>query len=260
MIYGKWNQGKSKWSLSYDMEGRRSKDAKSTQLAEYTLTDGSIYTIEQNDVESLRKNIKHNAKLTYNWADSTATVFQASITGAFSNTPDNYSVKDITDGTRRYKATSRDNEKSWSPVLDLYFFRQLTSHQSITANAVGTYISTQSSSYYDEGSPYQYDVKGKTASLLSEIIYENRLKPFTLSVGLAYTYKHTMNNYQGDVFALNKTDNNKVYAFGEIKGALKQLRYSLGVGISYIHYAQAEHQYNYCTFRPKVSIAYNIMK
>ena len=38
-------------------------------------------------------------------------------------------------------------------------------------NAVGTYISTQSSSYYDEGSPYQYDVKGKTASLLSEIIY-----------------------------------------------------------------------------------------
>ena len=51
-------------------------------------------------------------------------------------------------------------------VLDLYFFRQLTSHQSITANAVGTYISTQSSSYYDEGSPYQYDVKGKTASRL----------------------------------------------------------------------------------------------
>lgn len=93
-------------------------------------------------------------------------VFQASITGAFSNTPDNYNVKDITDGTRRYKATSRDNEKSWSPVLDLYFFRQLTSHQSITANAVGTYISTQSSSYYDEGSPYQYDVKGKTASRL----------------------------------------------------------------------------------------------
>ena len=38
-------------------------------------------------------------------------VFQASITGAFSNTPDNYNVKDITDGTRRYKATSRDNEK-----------------------------------------------------------------------------------------------------------------------------------------------------
>lgn len=57
-------------------------------------------------------------------------------------------------------------------VLDLYFFRQLTSHQSITANAVGTYISTQSSSYYDEGSPYQYDVKGKTASLLSEMMTE----------------------------------------------------------------------------------------
>lgn len=259
MIYGKWNQGKSEWSLSYDMDGRRSKDAKSTQLAEYTLTDGSIYIIERNDVETLRKNTNHDAKLTYNWADSTATVFQASITGTFSNAPDNYNVKDIKDGTRRYKATSRDNDKSSSPVLDLYFFRQLTSRQSFTVNAVGTYISTQTSSFYDEGSPYQYDVKGKTASLLSELIYENRLKPFTLSVGLDYTYKHTKNNYIGDVSAQNKTDNNKVYAFGEIKGALKQLRYSLGAGMSYIHYAQDEHQYNYWTFRPKVSIAYNIM-
>lgn len=90
-------------------------------------------------------------------------VFQASITGAFSNTPDNYNVKDITDGTRRYKATSRDNEKSWSPVLDLYFFRQLTYHPPRLDPIT---ISTQSSSYYDEGSPYQYDVKGKTASRL----------------------------------------------------------------------------------------------
>ena len=112
MVYGKWNKGRSEWSLTYDVNGYKSKGAKSSQLAEYTLTDGSIYTIERNDVESLRKSIAHDAKLTYNWADTTATVFQASLSGAFNDTPDDYNIKEIADGARRYRATSRMQTKA----------------------------------------------------------------------------------------------------------------------------------------------------
>ena len=259
-LYGKWNQGKGEWSLSYQMDGKRAKGATSLQTANYTLTDGTLYTMERNEVESLNKQTNHNAKLTYNWADSTATVFQASVSGTFGRTPDNYSVKDVVDGNSRYRSTSRNDDRSSSPVLDLYFFRQLTPRQSVTANAVGTYISTKASSYNNERTAYQYAVDGKTASLLSEIIYENRLKPFTLSAGLNYSYKHTKNKYQGDASALTKTDNNRWYAFGEIKGALNRLRYALGVGASYIHYAQDEHSYHFWTFRPKASLSYNAGK
>lgn len=258
MVYGKWNKGKSELSLSYDVSGYRTKGEKSRQLAEYTLKDGRIYTIERNDVESLRKSISHDAKLTYNWADSTATVFQASLSGAFNNAPDNYTVKDIVDGTRQYKATSRAKDKSYSPVLDIYFFRQLTPRQSITANAVGTYISTQTSSFYDEGAPYKYDVDGKTASLLTEVIYENRLKPFTFSTGLNYSYKHIKNDYLGDASSLTKTNNNRLYAFAEIKGMLQPFSYTLGMGASFIHYTQNGHRYNFWTFHPKASLTYQI--
>ena len=257
-VYGKWNHGKSEWSLSYDVSGYKNKGEKSKQLSQYTLTDGSIYTIERNDVESLSKAIAHDTKLTYNWSDSTATVFQTSLSGAFNNTPDNYNIKDITDGSRQYQATSREHNKSLSPVLDIYFFRQLTPRQSITANAVGTYISTQTGSYYDEGTPYQYDVDGKTVSLLTEAIYENRLKPFTLSTGLNYSYKHTKNDYLGDASALTKTNNNRLYAFAEIKGMLQPLHYTLGAGASYIHYTQNGHRYNFWTFHPKASLTYQI--
>ena len=258
MVYDKWNKGKSELSLSYDVSGYRTKGEKSKQLAEYTLKDGRIYTIERNDVESLRKSISHDAKLTYNWADSTATVFQASLSGAFNNAPDNYTVKDIVDGTRQYKATSRAKDKSYSPVLDIYFFRQLTPRQSITANAVGTYISTQTSSFYDEGAPYKYDVDGKTASLLTEVIYENRLKPFTFSTGLNYSYKHIKNDYLGDASSLTKTNNNRLYAFAEIKGMLQPFSYTLGMGASFIHYTQNGHRYNFWTFHPKASLTYQI--
>lgn len=257
MAYGKWNKGKSEWSVSYDINGDKSKGSKILQNANYTLTDGSIYTIERNDVETLRKYISHNAKLTYNWADSTATVFQTSLSGALNKTPDNYSIKEIIDGNHSYKATSRDGSKDLSPVLDIYFFRQLTPKQSVTANAVGTFISTKTNSFYDEGTPYIYNVDGKSASLLSEMIYENRLKPFTLSAGLNYRYKHTRNDYTGDASARTKMNDNKLYAFGEIKGSIKQFQYSLGTGVSYIHYTQNEHTYNFWTYRPKLTLTYN---
>lgn len=257
MVYGKWNKGKSEWSVSYDINGGKSKGSNILQNANYTLTDGSIYTIERNDVETLRKYISHNAKLTYNWADSTATVFQTSLSGALNKTPDNYSIKEIIDGNHSYKATSRDGSKDLSPVLDIYFFRQLTPKQSIIANAVGTFISTKTNSFYDEGTPYIYNVDGKSASLLSEMIYENRLKPFTLSTGLNYRYKHTRNDYTGDASARTRMNDNKLYAFGEIKGSIKQFQYSLGTGVSYIHYTQNEHTYNFWTYRPKLTLTYN---
>lgn len=258
MAYGKWNKGKGELSLSYDISGKKLKGMRNSEVADYTLTDGSVHTIERNDVATQKRMLSHEAKLTYNWADSTACVFQASLSGSLYRMPDNYNVKDITDGTRRYTATSREDGNGGSPVADLYFFRQITPRQSITANAVGTYISTNAENYYDEGTPYTYKVDGKSASLLSEVVYENRLKPFTLSAGVNCRLKHTKNDYAGDASALTIINNNTVYCFAEIKGMLKAFQYSLGTGGSYIHYRQDKHNYDYFTFRPKVSLAYNM--
>ena len=258
-VYGKWNHKKSEFTVSYDYSGYKLNGTKVTELAEYTLNNGDIHTIERDDVETLRKAHSHDMKLTYNLADSSAYVFQASLSESLNKNPGNYSIKNIIDGTNRYSSTNRENGKSSSPVLDLYFFRQLTPQQSITANAVGTYIATKSSNYYDEGAPYQYDVDGKTVSALSEIVYENRLNPFTLSAGVNYRYKYTKNDYTGDAFALTELNQNNIYAFSELKGSFKDLRYSIGLGASYIHYNQNEHSYDFCTFRPKATLAYDIM-
>lgn len=257
MVYGKWNSGKSEFSASYDFSGNKSNGSEVKETGDYTLNDGSIRTIERNDVETLRKGLTHNVKLTYNYADSTAYVFQVSLSDNIGNEPGNYSIKDVIDGGVHQTATYRNSSRSNSPVLDLYLFRQLTPRQSITANAVGTYINTNTSNYFDEGVPYKYDVKGRTASALTEVIYENKLKPFDFSAGLNYRYKYTKNDYLGDAYALTEMNNNNLYGFGEIKGMLKNFRYSLGLGVSYIHYNQNEHNYDFWTFRPKASLAYN---
>ena len=257
MVYGKCNTGKSLFALSYNASSGRFDKQKVNEIANYTLSDGYLYTIERNDLESLKKEVSHNVKLTYSLADTTAYLFQATLYKNFRNIPKDYHLRRITDGLRQYEATLSNSSRGSDLGIDLYFFRQLTPCQSITANTVGTYISTTNKNYYDEGAPYQYKVDGKTASAFSEVVYENRLKPFTLSAGLNHRYKYAKNDYIGDASALAEMNQHNLYIFSEIKGSLKDFRYVLGLGSSYIHYFQNKHNYDFWTFRPIALLSYN---
>ena len=257
LIYGKWNAGNSELSLSYNFGYKDFKGNRTHETAHYLLTDGSTHTIERNDLASRSRNFNNGLQLKYNLADSADYVFQASLKADFSHIPNNYNRKRIIEEDEQYIATQRERNRSSSPVLDLYFFKQLTPRQSLTLNAVGTYIATSLRSSYDEGAPYAYRVEGKTYSLMSEAIYENRLKPFTFTAGANYMQKYTKNKYTGDVNSVNPMHNRSVYAFAEIKGKLGPIRYVAGVGGSYLDYRQQAHDYQYWLFRPKASVAYN---
>ena len=257
LIYGKWNAGNSELSLSYNFGYKDFKGNRTNETAHYRLTDGSVRTIGRNDIASRSRSFSNGLQLKYNLADSADYVFQASLNAGFSHVPDNYNRKQILEGNEEYLATQRERNRSSSPVLDLYFFKQLTSSQSLTLNAVGTYIATSLRSSYDEGAPYAYRVEGKTYSLMSEAIYENRLKPFTFTAGANYMQKYTRNEYTGDVNSVNPMHNRSVYAFAEINGTLGPVRYVAGVGGSYLDYRQQAHDYQYWLFRPKASVAYN---
>ena len=257
LIYGKWNAGNSELSLSYNFGYKDFKGNRTDETAHYRLTDGSVRTIGRNDIASRSRSLSNGLQLKYNLADSADYVFQASLNAGFSHVPDNYNRKQILEGNEEYLATQCERNRSSSPVLDLYFFKQLTPRQSLTLNAVGTYIATSLRSSYDEGAPYAYRVEGKTYSLMSEAIYENRLKPFTFTAGANYMQKYTKNKYTGDVNSVNPMHNRSVYAFAEIKGKLGPIRYVAGVGGSYLDYRQQAHDYQYWLFRPKASVAYN---
>ena len=257
LLYGKWNTGNSELSLSYQFEYKDFEGNRMNETAHYLLANGSTRTIERNDIASRSRSLNNDLQLKYNLADSANYVFQASLKADFSHIPHNYNRKQIVDGGERYLATQSNRNLSSSPVLDLYFFKQFSPRQSLTLNAVGTYISTSLRSSYDEGEPYAYEVDGKTYSLMSEAVYENRLKPFTLTAGINYMQKYTKNRYTGDVNSVNPMHNRNVYAFTEIKGAVGPVRYTAGLGGSYLDYRQQEHDYHYWLFRPKASVAYN---
>ena len=265
MLYGKWNVGKSEWALSYDGGYQLLDSYRNEETAHYHLSDGSIRTITRKDVDSKRKSFGNDVKLTYNLADGEDYVFQTSLYGSFNHTPTQWYQKEIFDSGQIPAAgptiaTDRSSSKSGSPVLDVYFSRNLPKNQNLVFNAVGTYIHTSSSSAYDEGNSYVYDVKGKTYSFMSEGIYEKKFKPLTFSTGVNYKQKYTKNEYRGSTVALNNLHNSRLYLFADVTGSWNDFRYSAGVGVSYLHYRQDEHTYDDWTFCPKLSLTYAFTK
>ena len=258
-VYAKLNHKNSELALTFNSSYNDHRGFRSSETADYTLNNGSHYLVSRNQTDGRSRRFGNQFEIKYSLADSATYVFQASLSTEGSNTPGNYADFVYRDGTIEKSYRTIDVASSFAPTLDLYFFHQLGKHQSITANVVGSSIYTDKRGYNGEEGDYAYEVNGRTWSLESEAIYENKLKPFTLSAGLEHSMTFTNNEYTGDVSALNKMRRGELYLFSEVKGRWKQLGYSAGVGVANKTYSQENYSFDYWTFRPKLTLSYEIL-
>ena len=258
-VYAKLNHKNSELALTFNSSYNDHRGFRSFETADYTLNNGSHYLVSRNQTDGRSRRFGNQFEIKYSLADSATYVFQASLSTEGSNTPGNYADFVYRDGTIEKSFRTIDVASSLAPTLDLYFFHQLGKHQSITANVVGSSIYTDKRGYNGEEGDYAYEVNGRTWSLESEAIYENKLKPFTLSAGLEHSMTFTNNEYTGDVSALNKMQRGELYLFSEVKGRWKQLGYSAGVGVANKTYSQENYSFDYWTFRPKFTLSYEIL-
>ena len=258
-VYAKLNHKNSELALTFNSSYNDHHGFRSSEMADYTLNNGSHYLVSRNQTDGRSRRFGNQFEIKYSLADSATYVFQASLSTEGSNTPGNYADFVYRDGTIEKSFRTIDVASSFAPKLDLYFFHQLGKHQSITANVVGSSIYTDKRGYNGEEGDYAYEVNGRTWSLESEAIYENKLKPFTLSAGLEHSLSFTNNEYTGDVSALNKMRRGELYLFSEVKGRWKQFGYSAGVGVANKTYSQENYSFDYWTFRPKLTLSYEIL-
>ena len=258
-VYAKVNHKNSELALTFTSLYKDQHGFRSSEVADYTLNNGSHYLVSRNQTDGRSRRFGNQFEIKYSLADSATYVFQANLSVGGGNTPGNYADFVYRDGTIEKSFRTINVSSDFSPTLDLYFFHQLGNHQSITANVVGSSIYTDKRGYNGEEGDYAYEVNGRTWSLESEAIYENKLKPFTLSVGLEHSMSFTNNEYTGDVSALNKVRRGELYIFSQVKGRWKQLGYSAGVGVANKTYSQGDHSFDYWTFRPKLTLSYEVL-
>ena len=258
-LYAKLNHKNSELALTFTSLYKDQRGFRSSETADYTLNNGSHYLVSRNQTDGRSRRFGNQFEIKYSLADSATYVFQANLSVGGGNTPGNYADFVYRDGTIEKSFRTINVSSDFSPTLDLYFFHQLGNHQSITANVVGSSIYTDKQGYNGEEGDYAYEVNGRTWSLESEAIYENKLKPFTLSAGLEHSMTFTNNEYTGDVSALNKVRRRELYFFSEVKGRWKRIGYSAGVGLANKTYSQENYSFDYWTFRPELTLNYDIL-
>ena len=251
-LYGKLNYGRSEFALSYDLDYHNFKGADYDERADYELESGDIASIHRYSMNKQSKNLSHNVQLTYSLSDSNY-VFQAKLSGNSDIQPQRSKAKMV---INEIPYDEYSSSRSSSPSLDLYYHQEFQRHQSLTANVVGTYIKTTGDTENDEGTSYRYNTDGRTYSLWSDAIYENRLKPFTVSGGVQYGQRYSHNIYQGDVDATNDMHTSSLYLFSQLKGHVGKLSYMGGLGASRRYYRQGDATQDLWFFRPKFTVSY----
>ena len=254
--FAKLNHGKSELGVHYSFGFDDMKKLEYDETADYLMPDNSTYTIQRTDNDWRRRSITHDLQLQYSLADMSHYTLQATLGGTLSRIPRDTRTRTETQGgvSEAFSIGSTDDTKA--AMADMYFNYNLTKRQSLTVNANGNYTSSAYDYTYGGTSPYAYTSWSTVRTLFAEAIYENRLRPFTLSAGLTFDHNHSGITYRGDTDADNNILTQSLYAFAQVKGRLADLSYTAGTGISYLHYRQGAERYSYWLWRPEVQLSW----
>ena len=255
--YTKNNSGNNELSLNYSGYYRHSNGMNEVEHAEYLMADNKYSKVERNTNDIINRNTMHDIQARYSWINADGSAFLTTLSTSIDNNPRDFRKTDVAYSDGRNTSETIDNsEKTISPLLDLYFKTQLGTSQSLIANATGSYTHTDYAYLFiSDDKSFGYNTLGKTWSLKSEAMYENRMKPFTLSAGLRYAQKYIDNDYSGDATLVSQIHSSNIYAFSQIQGSLWKIGYMVGLGLSREYYRQGETTYDRVWLRPKLNLS-----
>lgn len=266
-LYGKVNRGRSELAFTYGLDYHRFRGEEYDEQATYHLesvsggfpagspsSPSNTITLHRQLLSKQDRGLDHNAQLTYSLSDSNY-VFQAKLSGNQTLRPSESTATMALDDVPYHNNSS---SRGYSPSLDLYYHQDFRRHQSLTANVVGTFIKTTGDIERDGAEAYIYDTDGRTRSLWSEALYENRLKPFTVTTGAQFGQRYSHNVYSGDVEATNSMHTSDAYLFAQLQGRWQRLTYMGGMGTSLRRYRQGERRQHFWLIRPKFMLSYAI--
>ena len=255
--YTKNNSGNNELSISYSGYYRHSNGMNAVEHTEYLMADNKYSKVERNTNDIINRNTMHDIQARYSWINADGSAFLTTLSTSIDNNPRDFRKTDVAYSDGRNTTETIDNsEKTISPLLDLYFKTQLGKSQSLVANATGSFTHTDYAYLFiTDDKSFGYNTLGKTWSLKSEAMYENRMKPFTLSVGLRYAQKYIDNDYSGDATLVSQIHSSNIYAFSQIQGSLWKIGYIVGLGLSREYYRQGETIYDRVWLRPKLNLS-----
>lgn len=266
-VYAKINHKKSEFSASYSYSHRDFKEVWRDNEEKFTYLDGTtLHRKEEGELGRWKMNWQY-LKVGYSYAEPEKRMFNAAFRFWADNSPNqdfNGQLYNIADPTDRVDMVDYTTEKSYRPSLDLYYQENLKNNQTLVFNVVGTYNNSDFHRIYQEGknggllTDINNKVEGDRYSIIGEGIYEKKLGKYSLSAGVRHTQSKSDNEYINGHSYNTEMQQAVTYAYAELKGSLKKLNYTAGVGVTRSWFKEGSEDYDDYTFNPRLVLHYKL--
>lgn len=266
--WGKVNHKNSEWGISYRIGPRDFYGMQRNNVEKFLLADGTTLNREEIGAPSHGRMFMHNLNVNYSYQKPGKYTFNASLRYRDTHNPnwDYYGVlvnkANPDDRVDMIDRTGKDNRV---PALDLYYQHDLKNGQALVFNVVGTYNQTKSTRIYKESREEQVltdvnnQVNGKKYSIIAEAIYEKKLSDkYRISTGLRHNQFFADNEYINGHSYTTHMVQTETSAYGEFKGKINKLDYSVGASVNRSFYNQrgAGETYERYSVNPRLSLFY----
>lgn len=265
-LYLKYNNKLSEFGLTYQYQHSDYKDYFKEEEQVLLFPTNTLQLVKKGD-RAPNKNLRHDIALSYNWNNKENTILNFMLRNTIDRpvVSTNQFIDDEIAGVA-YHSYMKTKDKMFIPSLDMYFQHSFGEKQSIIANALTTYISSDyAKTYYeafennDVKSDFSYNTDGTKYSLLSEIVYENKLnKHLVFSSGIQYAQAYIQNTYMEQSREIvNTMRTSDLHGYAQLQGGYTKFSYQLGIGYSRQSFNETVGEYAYYLLRPTVSLSYS---
>ncbi len=261
----KANYKKSEFGLNYNISYRDYNNRWIDISSLFNFADEPI-TREQKGIKAPMEYQTHNVNLSYNLTNPDKYVFNIVLKDYIYNSNRTNAYNLFYSNSLKQTFSKQDNDDYYnSPVLDIYYRKEMKNKQSLTINTVGTYIKTDNESDYVESIDNEaltsiYNrVKGNKYSLITEAVYNKEFDKMVFSTGIKHTQGYAENIYTGNNPFVSNMKNADSYIFAQLQGSLtKKLSYTIGVGGARVWFKEGKNEATFYTLRPSMRLAYNV--
>lgn len=213
------------------------------------------------------KQTTSNSALNYSLMDKDNYFLNATLRFNFNKLPNDYSDRRsqlfVTGNDVPMSILDHSTSKTNSPVMDLYFQKNLKNNQLLIFNVVGTYINSHSTRLYQEGrgedifTDIYSNISGDKYSLIAEGIYERKMGKGKLTGGMKHMQVYTENNYKGTTVANVSMKQAESNIYGEYQLKAGKFSYTANLKLSRFYYSQGTESNEQYSLQPSFRVSYN---
>lgn len=251
---------KSVFGVRYNLKLNSNEDVRTQSTQSLAENDGKAKNISKNGQYDDSKFTSHDLTLSYNTANNSSRVFDVKMSMNWNSFPNMTLIENVTDDDKQYEMSTVNANRQQRPMLKLYYADKIGKSNTLSAYIASAYVDSKyKRGFTTPDASNLYDVAGEKYSIRGELSLTHTFGKYgDIDLGYHQTGAYTRNRYTTGTIYTSAMHDDSQYLFAEYGTKTGKLGLALGIGGSREHFGSAAGQYTFWSFRPEISLKYQL--